>query len=222
VSGNPFNEFGYKIALQGNEAIISAPNEFRRNFNTVGHGEVYHYVLTTRRGSSGRQWRAAMELGSFYRLDTMAGNFGTSLAFLGNGLVVSAPYENYHYPPDFSYEKNPNAGKMYIFRKNSGGTFSQAAIVNPDPEKIVPNMYFGRYVGLFNDVGAIATVPYRDDLVQGEVGFFKIGCVFDVPPRHLEIPPESISLYDNSGYVIDIETFTNVTLINKFDPLTNE
>ena len=212
LSGNPYNEFGKSIAMQGNEVIIGSPNEFRRYKNTNGMGEVYHYVFARNKDRTGREWRPAMELGGFYRLDTVGGNFGTHLSFFGNNLIVSAPYEMYHFPPDKVFEDMPNVGRVYIFRKNRGGTFSQAAIVSPangeNYYRAVKNMYYGKLVGLYGNIAAVVTVPFKDVFRKGELDFLKIGCVFDIPPPHLEIGEDSYGLVDSSGYIIDMETDT--------------
>lgn len=216
ISGNPYNEFGQTIALQGNEAIIASPNEYRRYTDTAGMGEVYHYVFTRKRGQGqvGREWRPAMELGGFYRLNTVGGNLGTHLSFLGNNLIVSAPYEMYHFLFK-DIEDNPNVGRVYLFRKNRGGTFSQAAIVSPAngsgdqvPLRIEKDMYYGRFVGLYGNLGAAALVPFKDVFRRGEIDFLKVGCVFDIPPPHLPIGEDSYSLVDSSGYIIDIDENT--------------
>jgi hypothetical protein len=57
-------------------------------------------------------------------------------------------------------------------------------------------------------------VPYNNILINAELDSYKIGCVFDVPPDHKAIELDSISLYDKSGYQIDMETYTYLKLIN--------
>lgn len=215
VTGNLFDEFGYSISMIGNEVIIGSPNEFRKNKQTVGQGETYHYVYTKAKNKPGKEWRPAMGLGSFYNIDSPGGNFGSCVSFLGNNLIISAPYENFHYPPDLILENIPNCGRIYIFRKNRGGTFSQAAIIAPDNERAKPNMYFGKLVGLLGKSIGVASVPYKNKLLyNAEIDVYKIGCIFPNPPEHLSININSIALYDNSGYTIDIETFTYLQLLN--------
>lgn len=210
VTGNQYDEFGYTIAMQGNEAIIGSPNEARRGRLTVGHGEVYHYVYLRTR----KQWRAAMSLGNFYNIDCPGGNFGTSIAYLGNNLIISAPYENYHFPPDLIYENKPNAGRVYIFRKNRGGTFTQSANIAPDFDLAREDMYFGKNVGLIGSRTAIVTIPYKNRLENSEMDAYKIGCLFPVPPEHRPIDLDSIKLFDSGGYTIDMDSFTYLKLIN--------
>lgn len=215
ATGNLYDEFGYSISMIGNEVIIGSPNEFRRRKNTVGHGEAYHYVYTRRRSGPGREWRPAMGIGSFYAIDSPGGNFGTHVNYHGNNLIISAPYENYHFPPDLILENIPNCGRIYVFRKNRGGTFSQAAIIAPDFDRAKPYMYYGRLVGLLGNTTAVATVPYNNTfLYTPEIDVYKIGCIFPVPPPHLPISTTSIALYDNAGYTIDITTLTYLQLLN--------
>jgi len=209
-SANLYNEFGYSISMQGNEAIIGSPNEERRGKTTLGHGEAYHYVYLRSR----RQWRPAMGIGNIYSIDTPGGNFGTSISFLGNNLIISAPYENYLFPPDLIFENKPNTGRVYIFRKNRGGTFSQSAAIAPDFERAQANMLFGRYVGLLGSRTAVVGVPYKNPLISSELDSYKVGCIFPLPPEHKPIFLDSIALYDTGGYQIDIETFTYLKLIN--------
>jgi len=216
ITGNIYDEFGTSISMQGNEAIIGSPNERRRNRETLGHGEAYHYVYVTNRQRGRKEWRSAMGLGTFFNIDTPGGNLGTSVNFLGNYLLVSAPYENYHFPPDKVFEDKPNAGRVYLFRKSSVGTFTQSAILAPDPFRVKENMYFGRYVGFLGRVAAVVGVPYKNNLlVAAELDVYKIGCIFDLPPRHLPISIDSIALYDSSGYTIDISSFTYLQLLEK-------
>ena len=228
TSGNIHDEFGYTISLQGNEAVIGSPNEFRRGGkDTVGQGEVYHYVYVNKRTGIGREWRNAMALGSFYKLDTPGGNFGTAVSFLGNNLIVSSPGEMFLYPPDLAFENIPNVGRVYIFRKALGGIFTQAAVISPgyfeqgvtDETTSVslraePYMYFGKYAGLYGSTGAAVAIPYRDNLAKGEIDFYKIGCIFNDSPVHLTIDRDKLALVDNSGYTIDIESNIYLKVIN--------
>lgn len=209
-TANIFNEFGYSISMQGNEAIIGSPNEGRRNRITLGHGEAYHYVYLRSR----KEWRVAMGLGNTYSIDSPGGNFGTSVAFLNNNLIVSAPYQNYLFPPDLAFENKPNCGRVYIFRKNRGGTFSQSAIIAPDFDRAKEYMFFGKYVGLLGSRTAVIGIPYNNILINAELDVYKIGCIFELPPEHKPIDFDSISLYDEGGYQIDMETFTYLKLIN--------
>lgn len=213
-TGNDYDEFGYSMKLQGNEAVIGSPNETRRGRTTVGHGEAYHYVYLRTR----KQWRAAMSLGNFYNIDSPGGNFGTSIAFLGNNLLISAPYENYHFPPDLAFENKPNTGRVYLFRKNKGGTFTQAANIAPDYELARENMYFGKGVGLIGSRTALATIPFKNKFENSEIDAYKIGCVFTVPPVHKPIDLDSMRLFDSSGYIIDMDSFTYMKLLNLDGP----
>lgn len=221
VTGNLYDEFGHSISMVGNEVIIGSPNEFRRRKNTVGQGEAYHYVFTRARNRPGREWRPAMGLGSFYNIDSPGGNLGYHVSFLGNNLIVSAPYENYHFPPDLILENMPNCGRIYIFRKNRGGTFSQAAIIAPDfdakagIQRAKPYMFYGKMVGLLGKTTAVATVPYNNKILYSpEIDVYKIGCIFNTPPPHLPININSIALYDNAGYTIDMGSFTYLQLLD--------
>ena len=209
-TGNEYDEFGYSMAMQGNEVIIGSPNEGRRNKKTLGHGEAYHYVYLRNR----KQWRPVMGLGGVYNIDSPGGNLGSSIAYLGNSLVVSAPYENYLFPPDLIFENKPNCGRIYIFRKNRGGTFSQAAAIAPDFERAIGYMLFGRYVGLCGQRAAVAGVPYNDILINAELDVYKVGCLFPLAPEHKPIEFDSLALYDAGGYLIDMDSFTYLKLIN--------
>jgi hypothetical protein len=221
TTGNLFDEFGYSISMIGNEVIIGSPNEYRRRKNTVGQGEVYHYVYTKARGKTTKEWRPAMGLGAFYNIDSPGGNFGTHVSYLGNNLIVSAPYENYHFPPDLILENLPNCGRIYVFRKNRGGTFSQAAVIAPGfdektgIQRARAYMLYGRLVGLLGRTTAVATVPYNNRILYApEIDVYKVGCLFATPPPHLPISINSIALYDNAGYTIDMETYTYLQLID--------
>lgn len=221
TTGNLFDEFGQSISMIGNEVIIGSPNEFRARKKTVGQGEVYHFVYTKAKNKPGKEWRPAMGLGSFYNIDSPGGNFGTHVSYLENNLIVSAPYENYHFPPDLILENLPNCGRIYIFRKNKGGTFSQAAVIAPGfnektgIQRAKAYMFYGKLVGLLGRTTAVATVPYNNAILYSpEIDVYKIGCLFAAPPPHLPININSIALYDNSGYTIDIENYTYLQLLD--------
>lgn len=220
LTGNRYNEFGKCIQLLGNEAVISSPNEFRRRRNTPGHGEVFHYVFARKKLNStstskkGREWRPAMELGSFNNLNTPAGNFGTSISLRGNTLIVSAPYEAFKTYEDSTIEDKFNVGRVYIFRKTKGGTFAQAAIITPNFFRSKTNMNFGRYVGLVGSKSAVVGIPYKDEELLGEIDFYKVGCIFDLPPEHIEVSEDVISLYDSAGFNNTIETYDYMQLLN--------
>jgi hypothetical protein len=222
ITGNRYNEFGKSIQIQGSEAVISAPNEFRRKINDPGQGEVYHYFFARRRVDSktgstsrfGREWRSVMELGSFYSINSPAGNFGTSISFLGNNLIVSAPYEAYKTLPDLSFEDKFNVGRIYVFRKTLGGTFSQTTVITPNFLRSEANMEFGRYVGLVGSKSVVGAVPYRLKNLNGEIDFYKIGCLFDISPEHIPVNEETIGLYDNAGFNVVMNSYDYMQLLN--------
>jgi hypothetical protein len=215
-SGNEYARFGASLALRKNDLIIGAPYEFKRRYTTVGQGEAYHYYYSLNPETNTRRWRKIMDIGNFFLINTPGGNFGTHLEMKGNNLIISAPYENYLEPPSQVFEDIPNCGRVYFFRKTGSGIFTQSNIVAPGAEFARPYFLYGRFVGLFDNyigVSIAQSVPGAGKL-PSEINFINIDCTFPTPPIHIPIPADSISLVDNAGYAIDIETLTLMQLIS--------
>jgi hypothetical protein len=215
-SGNEYARFGASLALRKNDLIIGAPYEFKRRYTTTGQGEVYHYYYSLDRETNERKWKKIMDMGNFFLIDTPSGNFGTHLEMRGNNLVISAPYENYLFPPSQVFEDIPNCGRVYFFRKTGSGIFTQSNRISPGDEKARPYFQFGKFVGLFDTNIGIAisqSMPGAGQL-PSEINFINLDCTFPTPPSHIAIDPDSMSLVDNAGYVIDIETLTLMQLIS--------
>lgn len=224
VSGNYYSGFGTELSMLRNDLIIGSPNAFKLRYNSTGQGEAYHYFYGLDRQLGKRRWRKIMNIGNFFLIDTPGGNFGTSIQLKGNNLIISAPYENYLYPPDAFYEDLPNCGRLYVFRKQENGIFTQGVQLAPDGPKAEAYAKFGRYVGLYDTYVGVTITPYTIGAGKpSEVSFFNLDCIFPKPPEH--IPMESpapgfvvprfgsIDLVDNSGYMIDMETYTYMQLL---------
>jgi len=217
VTGNPYSGFGASLSLQNNDLIIGAPRAFKVRYPTVGQGEAYHYYYSLNRETGKRAWRRIMNIGNFFRIDSPAGEFGSSVKIQGNNLIVSAPFENYHNPPSLIFENIPNCGRVYLFQKSTAGLFSTAKAIAPFVDEARPYSFYGKYVGLIDNDVAASITAYTPGGFPSELNFFNINCVFDVPPEHLPISNQSIALVDNAGYVIDIETLTNMQLLCAFN-----
>jgi hypothetical protein len=222
VSGNYFSEFGTQISMQRNDAIIGSPNAFKLRYNSTGQGEAYHYFYSLNRQTGRRTWRKIMNIGNFFLIDSPGGNFGSSVRLKGNNLIISAPYENYLYPPDAFYEDNPNVGRVYFFRKAPNGIFTQGVVLAPEGRQVIPYSKYGMFVALFEDyIGSFVTQYTIGGTKPSEVSFFNVDCVFPKPPVHIPIenpglgtsPFGSMDLINNAGYVIDMETLTYMQLL---------
>jgi hypothetical protein len=217
TTGNPYSRFGASLSLQNNDLIIGAPNAFKQRYSTVGQGEAYHYYYSLNRETNKREWRRIMNIGNFFRIDSPAGEFGSSVKLQGNNLIVSAPFENYHNPPDLLFENIPNCGRVYLFQKSTAGLFSTAKALAPSIDEAKPYSFYGKYVGLIEPGVAASITAHTPGGLPSELNFFNINCIFDIPPEHLPISNQSIALVDNAGFVIDIETLTNVQLLCAFN-----
>lgn len=224
ISGNYYSRFGVEMSMQRNDVIIGSPNAFKLRYNTTGQGEAYHYFYGLDRQLGKRRWRKVMNIGNFFLVDTPGGNFGTSVQLKGNNLIISAPYENYLYPSDAFFEDKPNCGRLYVFRKQESGLFSQGVELAPDGPKAEAYSLFGRFVGLFDTYVGVSIAQYTVGAGKpSEVSFFNLDCVFPKPPAHIPMDSPapgfvvprfgSIDLVDNSGYMIDMETYTYMQLL---------
>jgi PGF-pre-PGF domain-containing protein len=103
--------FGQSVAISGNTAVIGAYNASVNAKNSAGQA----YVFT----NSGGSWTQTAILNAS---DAAAGAyFGQSAAISGNTAVIGAN--------GATVGSNTSAGQVYIFT-NSGGTWTQAAILN--------------------------------------------------------------------------------------------
>jgi len=191
--------FGKKVAVYGRDAVIAAPYAYKADYRTLGQGEVYHYFLY----SNTNQWRKVMDIGNFYKINTPAGNFGTSIGLHENTLVVGSPGENFVSTPDVPYEDMYNVGKAYVFNKTAAGLFSQAIILFPEDNVKENRMFFGYAVNAYNNYVAVLA-PFVDENTASKVFVYDTDCRYVLPPQHFPVPDCALGLVDSRGYVITL------------------
>lgn len=121
TDGMPSNDgghFGVWTAIQGNTAVVSAPDEngpHGGNVYVFGRGSAGHWLIkAVLRGSSGPP----------------TSSFGQSLGLLGNTLVVGSW----------------GAGRAFVFQRSAAGAWSQVAVLKPSDG--VPGNGFGFSVAI--------------------------------------------------------------------------
>jgi len=151
--GAPSDQFGWAVAIQGNLALIAAPNGLNDG-STSNYGEVYVYHRNTTTG--------AWEQGQ--KIFANGGSFGVSLALDGDTAMVSA------------YVENTFSGAVYVFNQ-SGGTWTQVQRLVPDNTHTHDE--FGFSLAMHGDTALIAsatpTIDGDPQVNQGAVFEFKRG-----------------------------------------------
>lgn len=199
VSG--VSRFGSSLSVLGRDLVIGAPYAQKTSFPTLGQGEAFHYFLS----SESNTWNLIMPLGEFYAIDSIAGNFGTSVQLFNNTCVIGSPCEAYQLV-DNPYE-TVNVGRMYIFNKTTDGIFTQGTVLAPPSGIVERNMFFGQSVaGYGNFVAGLAT--YDSRYSKSYLLVYNLDCLFSAPPVHVPVPECAIGIIDRSGYVIDLENYT--------------
>ena len=194
--------FGYSLSREGRDLIIGAPYSGKISNMEPGQGEVYHYFLY----SATDQWGAVMALGYIYDISTPAGNFGNSVSLNNNICIIGSPGEMWK-DPNKDFEDIPNVGRSYVFRKTTGGYFTQATVLYPLSSGIEKYMFFGQSVGNYKTTAA-CLAPYTVLDTKCKLQLFDVECVYPQPPARIPIPDSPISLYDYSGFVISTKNDT--------------
>ena len=195
------SRFGYVTSLYERDLMIGAPYAQKPSFANVGQGEVYHYYLST----ATNNWNKIMGLGEFYAINSVAGNFGTSIGLNNKICVVGAPGEAY-LEPGATYE-SVNVGRVYVFGKSDDGIFTQATTVTPASSFREKYMFFGQSVNVYGQFMSVLA-PFTSKYTKSYLCIYNTDCLFNAPPTHLTIPDCAISIIDQSGYVIDLENNT--------------
>jgi hypothetical protein len=193
--------FGATIAIDGQDMVIGAPYSQKQKFTNPGQGEVFHYYYST----TSNAWNLIMSLGSFYNLNTPAGNFGKSLQLKDNLLVVGSPCEAWL--EDGQYDEAPNIGRVYVFNKSTNGIFTQATVITPNSAIREPYMFFGNAVNAYDKYVSVLA-PFTENYNKSYLCIYDSTCLFPTPPEHISIPDCALSLYDSSGFVISIANQT--------------
>lgn len=199
ISGT--TRFGYTMSLDGRDLMIGAPYAMKTSFQDLGQGEVFHYYLSKQTN----EWNLIMPIGEFYAINSIAGNFGTSIKLSNNTCIIGSPCEAYLLPGN-PYE-TPNVGRVYVFNKTTDGIFTQGTVLSPVSGVIEKYMFYGQSVNVFNKFISVVA-PFTNKFTKSYAFVYNVDCLFDTPPAHQPIPPCAIGIIDRSGYVIDLENFT--------------
>lgn len=189
--------FGRTLSIYDRDLLIGAPYAQKTSFQNFGNGEVYHYYLS----EETKLWTLIMEMGDFFRINSPAGNFGSSLKINKDTAIVGAPSESYYLS---GASEEPNVGRAYVFKKTQYGYFTQTSTLAPLSSQVKSYTFFGSQVNTFQNL-AVVGIPYTLDRVNGEIAIFNLDCIFTTPPLHLPIPINAIQLINLEGFVIDRE-----------------
>jgi hypothetical protein len=200
--------FGYSLAREGNDLIIGAPYSSKIGYYEPGQGEAYHYFLY----SATNQWGPVMALGYFYDIFTPAGNFGNSVSLNDNVCVIGSPGEMWK-NENKSFEDIPNVGRTYIFKKTTGGYFTQATVLYPISTDLEKYMFFGQAVGNFKTTAA-CLAPYTVLDNKCKLQIFNVNCTYPAPPARIPIPISPVSLFDYSGFIISTQNNTYLVTLS--------
>jgi len=136
-NGEPEDQFGHAVAIEGDWALVGAPREDGESNNLTNSGAVYVFKLN----SSG-EWEEIDLLRSSNSGDR--GQFGFSIALEGNRAVVGALRE------DSSPDRSPTRhGLAYIFERTSADTWTEEATL--ESSDMTANDNFGWSVDLDNN-----------------------------------------------------------------------
>lgn len=122
------DELGKAVAIDGDTAVISA---YRKNENA---GAVYIFI----RDSAGN-WSEQAKLTASDA--AMNDRFGFAVAIQDDTAVIGA------------YQKDENAGAVYVFTRDSDGNWSEQAKLTADDA--APHRFFGEAVALHGDTAVI-------------------------------------------------------------------
>lgn len=143
-SGN--DKFGERVAIDGNIAVVGAPNYDTSGGINSPKGAAYVF---TRSGSTWTQ-QAMIQSNDIAVGDT----FGITVAISGNTIIVGAEYE------DGSSSSATNYGSVYVFTGSGSSWTQQAKLGDPSPST---NDWFGsKSIAISGNTIVIGSI-YSDD-----------------------------------------------------------
>ena len=141
LSGLPFDNFGYAVAISGNYAIVGAPSA--KVGSIIHQGAVFIYQY------NGSTWL-------FKQTITNSGgaandNFGTSVSISGDNAIVGSPYDKIN--------ANLNQGSANIYKYNGSNWIQQQYLYETTGANASDN--FGRSVSISGSYAAVG-IPGPD------------------------------------------------------------
>lgn len=191
--------FGEELAISDDNLLVGAPQSQKIPFPEPTQGEVYHYVYSQDRN----RWDLAMAIGSFYKVNTPLGTFGSVIDFRGNTCVIGSPGEEYRTDPT----SIPNVGRVHVFRKTPGGIFSQGTAIAPTENSIERNAFFGSSVSLYDNY-LFVLAPYTKVSSNSNITVYNLDCTFETPPPQVGVPACALITFDNRSFILDTITDT--------------
>jgi hypothetical protein len=177
--------FGYSLSINNdNELLIGSPFGEKRYIQGNNQGEVFHYTLSP----FTNQWNLVFEMGQYFNTDTLSGAFGYSVKLKNNYAAIGCPFET-SYLNDFPLLEVEKQGKVYLFKKDDFGYFTNRTIYYPTSILGDSERNFGSQVNL-TDNGLVVGVPHEKN-----EDFFTYKIINDkINIYNLECPPLSAPL----------------------------
>jgi len=163
--------FGYSMSIQrDNEMIIGAPFGEKRYITGYNQGEAFHYVLSP----FTKEWILISDISQYFNMDTLSGAFGYSVKIKGNYAAVGCPFE-LAYLSDYPWIEVQAQGKVYLFKKDEQGYFTNRTIYYPPSFEgdVVRN--YGRQVNIFGNNLAVL-MPYLSSDQNDAIDIYNLGC----------------------------------------------
>jgi len=191
--GDGDDGFGESVALDGNTAVIGAPDDEDPN----GSGAGSAYVFT----KSGGSWSQQDKLfqGDPDPANPVSGldNFGTDVSVDGDTIVVGAPFD------ETTQTNDPGAsrGSAYVFTR-SGGAWSQQTKLTPnDP---ADGKIFGFGVAVDGDTAVIGAVG-DDDVVNAGGAAYVFTRSGGSWSQQTKLAPSSLDDNDGLGSLVSLD-----------------
>jgi len=163
--------FGYSMSIQrDNEMIIGAPFGEKRYITGYNQGEAFHYVLSP----FTKEWVLISDICQYFDTNTLSGAFGYSVKIKGNYAAVGCPFEP-AFLDDYPLIEVPTQGKVYLFKKDDQGHFTNRTIYYPPTILGDEIRNYGKQVNIFGDNLAVS-MPFLDSDQNDVIDIYNLTC----------------------------------------------
>jgi hypothetical protein len=107
-------------------------------------------------------------------MDTLSGAFGYSVKIKGNYAAVGCPFE-LAYLSDYPWIEVQAQGKVYLFKKDDQGYFTNRTIYYPPSFEGDSVRNYGKQVNIFGNNLAVL-MPFLDSDENDAIDIYNIGC----------------------------------------------